>query len=504
MESHRLSRVVRWAGFLFLVDSLIVWVSFGAGMLIRFGELPGEKIWSYIPGVALASLILPGILYIGGLYSARSHKDHWLGQLRLLILGFVGVILAITVMDSVDFSSRVGRGVLAGALPILGGLIIVRHLLILKRRKFRYRTCLCLISNEAEEQIYEKLCGGWGSEAKTFAAIVSSDYAAECKVPVLGRIEDVFMLNRLIDLDGVLVRERHFANPAIAVVLRILRYKGVEVIPLSNVCEDTYHAVPLDLITDEWLFRSANQSQLLYIRKLKRLSDIVLASIFMIVLSPFLALGALIVWCSSPGPLIFRQERVGRLGRTITVLKLRTMHVAPKGSKARWATEEKSRIFPMGGILRKFRVDEIPQLINVLKGDMSFVGPRPEQVSIVKDLEKVIPYYRDRLMVQPGITGWAQVRYPYGASVEDAARKLEYDLYYMKHMGVFFDCIILLETVKTILCGGVRRGGDIEYFRFLEDLDKFRAEQGLEGVVHSPDLVGATAQPESEVSASVA
>jgi lipopolysaccharide/colanic/teichoic acid biosynthesis glycosyltransferase len=178
---------------------------------------------------------------------------------------------------------------------------------------------------------------------------------------------------------------------------------------------------------------------------------------------------------SSPGPLIFRQERAGRLGRPVTVLKLRTMHVAGSERKGRWANEEGDRIFAVGGILRTFRIDEIPQLINVLRGEMSFVGPRPEQVSIVEELSKRVPFYRERLLIQPGITGWAQVNYPYGASVEDAARKLEYDLYYMKHMGIFLDFFILLETVKIILSGG-RREGDRAYLEFREDFEKLNEE----------------------------
>jgi lipopolysaccharide/colanic/teichoic acid biosynthesis glycosyltransferase len=151
------------------------------------------------------------------------------------------------------------------------------------------------------------------------------------------------------------------------------------------------------------------------------------------------------------------------------------MHVAGPDRSARWANDEKDRIFPLGSFLRTFRIDEIPQLINVLRGEMSFVGPRPEQLAIVEELSKRIPFYRERLLIQPGITGWAQVNYPYGASVEDAARKLEYDLYYMKHMGIFLDFFILLETVKIILCGGLRDGDD-DYLRFREDIESLEKE----------------------------
>jgi lipopolysaccharide/colanic/teichoic acid biosynthesis glycosyltransferase len=151
----------------------------------------------------------------------------------------------------------------------------------------------------------------------------------------------------------------------------------------------------------------------------------------------------------------YRQVRCGRFGKEFSMLKLRTMRVDAEKDGAVWATAGDKRTTPVGGFLRKYRIDEIPQLINVLRGEMSLVGPRPERPEFVEQLAEKIPFYRERLMIQPGITGWAQVNYPYGASVEDTRRKLEYDLYYMKHMSLFLDLFILLDTVRTILAGGL-------------------------------------------------
>ena len=217
-----------------------------------------------------------------------------------------------------------------------------------------------------------------------------------------------------------------------------------------------YQAVPLQLVTEAWLFRASGQSGLLYIKKLKRLFDVVTALLFILLLGPALLVGMLAVRLSSPGPVFFRQKRLGRMGKTFHILKLRTMHVDAEKDGPQWSRKEDPRVFAVGKWLRQFRVDEIPQLFNILSGQMSFVGPRPERPEFFEELERQIPYYRERLLLQPGLTGWAQVRYPYGSTMADAWLKQEHDLFYMKHMSILLDFFILLETVRTVLLGGVK------------------------------------------------
>lgn len=468
---QRSSRHLRWAGLLFTVDFLLVWASFVLGILLRFEEVSWDKLVSYGPGVGLASLILPAVLYIGGLYSPRYLPSDSLRHARWLAVALIAMVAAALVTGSLVFTSRIGRGVLFWAVLVLVPMLFLRHWFVMSRRTRRIQSVLCLVAGDSDERAAAKLYRFWGNRARSFGIILGRDYQAVSDLPVIGRMEELRSGGLPDVFDVVLVRDSHFHDRLMASFLRELRYNGSEILPLSDACEDIYHAVPIELITDAWLFRASNQSQLFYVRKMKRFSDLVLAALFLVLLSPFLALGAMLVRLSSPGPVIFRQERAGRLGRPVTVLKLRTMHLQPEGpGKERWATEEKARIFPLGHFLRKFRIDEIPQLFNVLQGDMSFVGPRPEQLTIVDELSRQIPFYRERLLIQPGITGWAQVNYPYGASVEDSARKLEYDLYYMKHMGIFLDFFILLETVKIILIGG-RKSGDNDYLKFREDLE---------------------------------
>jgi len=166
---------------------------------------------------------------------------------------------------------------------------------------------------------------------------------------------------------------------------------------------------------------------------------------------PIIILFALLVKLDSKGPAFFRQTRVGLYGEPFTVVKLRSMRTDAEKDGAKWAEENDPRITRLGRFIRKVRIDELPQTWSVLKGEMSFVGPRPEVPSFVESLEEEIPFYGERHMVKPGITGWAQINYPYGASVEDSRCKLEYDLYYAKNYTPFLDFVILLQTLRVIL-----------------------------------------------------
>ena len=186
----------------------------------------------------------------------------------------------------------------------------------------------------------------------------------------------------------------------------------------------------------------------------KRAFDIVFSLIGFIVAAPIMAVVAVSIRLDSRGPVIYRQTRVGYKGRTFEVLKFRSMRVdAEAAAGACWAQEHDPRVTRLGGTLRKYRLDELPQFINVIRGDMSFVGPRPERPVFVDKLRVAIPFYDERHMVRPGLTGWAQVEYQYGSTVEHAAQKLEYDLFYLMNMSFLFDCAIVLKTVRTLISG---------------------------------------------------
>jgi lipopolysaccharide/colanic/teichoic acid biosynthesis glycosyltransferase len=238
-----------------------------------------------------------------------------------------------------------------------------------------------------------------------------------------------------------------------------LRYSGVTVMPLISVFEEICQCVPVEMVTPEWLLSASGEPRMFYIKKLKRAFDIIVSLAGLLFLWPFLLFGMILVKITSPqGPVFYRQTRSGRFGHAFTLLKLRTMRPdAETGDTAVWASTKDPRAVPGGNFLRRYRVDEIPQMWNVLRGEMSFVGPRPERPEFVEMLAEQIPFYRERLLIQPGITGWAQVNHPYAASVADARHKLEYDLYYAKNMSLFLDMFILLDTVRIILRGGVKK-----------------------------------------------
>jgi exopolysaccharide biosynthesis polyprenyl glycosylphosphotransferase len=184
----------------------------------------------------------------------------------------------------------------------------------------------------------------------------------------------------------------------------------------------------------------------------KRLFDVMVSSVLLTLALPVAAVTALAIHLEDGGPVFYRQQRVGLHGRPFMLLKFRSMRVDAEGDGiARWAIVGDQRVTKVGSIIRKTRVDEIPQVANVLRGEMSFVGPRPEQLAIVDELSRSILYYWHRHMVKPGITGWAQINYPYGGSIEDAYQKLKYDLYYIKNYSLVLDFLILIQTVRVVL-----------------------------------------------------
>jgi exopolysaccharide biosynthesis polyprenyl glycosylphosphotransferase len=186
----------------------------------------------------------------------------------------------------------------------------------------------------------------------------------------------------------------------------------------------------------------------------KRTFDVVFSLLGLLLTLPFLPLVALMIKVDSRGPIFFRQVRVGELEKEFVLYKFRTMRQdAENSTGAVWAQKNDPRVTRLGKLLRKTRIDELPQLYNVLIGEMGFIGPRPERPEFVSELKKCIPYYSERHFVKPGVTGWAQIRYPYGASVEDALEKLRHDLYYIKNISLFLDVLIFIETIKVMLFG---------------------------------------------------
>jgi sugar transferase (PEP-CTERM system associated) len=236
--------------------------------------------------------------------------------------------------------------------------------------------------------------------------------------------------------------------------LLVCRTLGVRISDLSGFFERIRGEVPVEALKASWLIYGNGFRQGLARRTVKRAFDIAMSALLLALALPVMLATAIAIFLESGGPVIFRQERVGRGGRTFTLLKFRSMRMdAEHDGKARWAAEKDDRVTAVGRFIRKGRIDELPQLWNVLKGEMSLVGPRPERPCFVEELSKEIPFYAIRHTVKPGITGWAQVRAEYGASVEDAKRKLQFDLYYVKNHTLVLDLLVAVETIRVVLSG---------------------------------------------------
>jgi sugar transferase (PEP-CTERM system associated) len=230
------------------------------------------------------------------------------------------------------------------------------------------------------------------------------------------------------------------------------RVNGIEVVDGNSFYEMLTGKLVVKAINPSWLIFSEGFRQSHTRRILKRSADLLLASVMLLTFLPLIVFIALLIKIDSKGPVIFSQDRVGQNGKIYRIHKFRSMvEDAEKMSGPVWAQTDDNRITRVGKIIRKLRMDELPQLWNILKGEMSFVGPRPEREHFVKELAELIPYYRERHTVKPGLSGWAQVSYRYGASVDDAVEKLNYDLFYIKNMSFFMDMMIVLRTIKIVL-----------------------------------------------------
>jgi sugar transferase (PEP-CTERM system associated) len=277
-------------------------------------------------------------------------------------------------------------------------------------------------------------------------------------------IPDITQLGPLDDLESIIkqqrpqriviaLRERRKRLP-VEVLLRA-RSTGIRIEEAATLHEKLTGRIPVETIYPSTLIYADGFSKQSAIRSvITRLASIAVALCGLIVCGPLMILAALLIKLESPGPVFYSQERVGKDGKSFDILKFRSMRSdAEKNLSPQWASENDPRITRIGAILRKLRIDELPQFINILKGEMSFVGPRPERPFFVQLLAGKIPYYDLRHSVSPGVTGWAQVSYPYGSTIEDSKNKLEYDLFYVKNVSIAFDLAILFETVKTVVMG---------------------------------------------------
>lgn len=298
-----------------------------------------------------------------------------------------------------------------------------------------------------------RVLGEYTPEADILGYVGTPGGDAEAAGPHLGTAEEVFAVIDRCRATRVIVLNRSGLTPDLTRELFKAKLKGLKVDDMRSLYERLARRVPIDLIEDDWLLLedgfnlNVNGSM----RRLKRSFDIGMALGLLLFTAPILLVAAVCVRMESPGPVVFRQRRVGRHGEEFTLYKIRSMGVDAEKNGAVWAARNDPRVTKVGRFIRKTRIDELPQLFNVLRGEMSIIGPRPERMDFVRELTDKLPYYEVRHSVKPGITGWAQVSYPYGASLEDSRYKLEYDLYYIKHLSALLEAKTLLKTIGVVL-----------------------------------------------------
>jgi len=446
--------------YLGIVEMAVFFAGFHFGMLARFGwKLPDDLSTTSLSGEALVFAgVMSAALMAMGLYQ-RGVQEREAGFLVRLGIGFLLGTALLTVIFYAFPTSFVGRGVFGLSLIFsFVGISLVRVLFArFASADARKRRVLVLGTGVNAQTIKELLCEdpGLGFTIAGYVplenskSLVSASNLVERDGPLLDLV-----IAREADEILVAADDRRGNLPVDDLI--DCKMSGFEVMDLLTFFEKELAIVKIDLLQPSWIFFSSGFHIGVTGLYGKRLFDLSLGSLMLLLGAPIMLLVAAASLIESRGrdPILYHQIRVGQNGKPFRLHKFRSMRVdAEADGVARWASENDKRITRLGAFLRKTRLDELPQLFNVLKGEMSLVGPRPERPEFVERLGAAIPYYSERHRVKPGVTGWAQLLYPYGSDEADAKRKLEFDLYYVKHAGIVLDMIILLQTVEVVLLG---------------------------------------------------
>ena len=441
------------------IEAAALLAVFFAGATIRFMQwdvpVSGSLI-SQLPGAVTFTFVILASMAALGMYQLDGRQDFEGILLRLLpslALGFGFITLIFYLFPDLYF----GRGLLAIVMLLALLLILIIRLLFFRWSgldSLRPRALVLGVGANAREllDLIDKT-----SILPNLKIVGFVPFDKENRhVPVEMIIPKTGSLTALVDQHDVsevivATQERRGGTFPIQELLEC-RISGIKVTDLVGFFERECGHLRMDSLYPSWLVFGSGFNQGALRTVVKRIFDIITSLLLLIVTLPIMLLTALLIVIEDGWPVFYRQERVGYAGKTYMVIKFRSMfNDAEKAGKPQWATTDDPRSTRVGRIIRKLRIDELPQIINVLKGEMSFVGPRPERPHFVDMLSAQVPYYNMRHSIKPGITGWAQVRYPYGASIEDAIEKLQYDLYYVKNHSLFLDFVILIDTVGVIL-----------------------------------------------------
>ncbi|WP_088240415.1 sugar transferase [Calothrix rhizosoleniae] len=404
-------------------------------------------------------------LVLMGLYLADAyHPENQIAGLRapyrvMLSMGLVAVFTSALIYISGTWFNQylTGRGILLPTLGIFTIWAVALRVLAAQwlRSQAKKTSWLMLGTDENSIKFTQQLLIKRGL-GKLFVLSDEENptYSQYDQINSIGRVDDLSNWSQN-SWSIVIVSESIQLSESQMQLLRQMRLRGIPVYKVPDMYEALCYKLPSSLLHDRW-FAFSNGFCLIpgdFNIKVKKLIDIILAGLLFLCLSPFMLLVAIVIKLDSPGPVFYSQMRTGLNNKPFRVYKFRSMYQDAEKRGAQWAGEKDPRITRVGRWLRLARIDELPQIWNVIRGDMSLIGPRPERPEFDANLQQEIPYYQCRYMVRPGITGWAQVMYPYGASVEDAYEKLSYDLYYIKNYSIWLDLAIAFKTIRVVLLG---------------------------------------------------
>jgi sugar transferase (PEP-CTERM system associated) len=449
---------------LFALEGLLIAASLVAGAKLRFWNDPADfRMYTSFPAFGLQMLTLMVIFqlsfYFNDLYDLKAVRAPAEQLIRIeQSLAAASILLALVYVLLPPL--LVGRGVFFISV-VLSGIFIAVTRLVIERAWTAARPperLLILGTGELARDLGREIClrPDLGIELVGFAAEDAANYTSGDLFgrPVLGLVDAVDMIVKDASISRIIVGIEDGGAPLPVRELVRLRVRGMRIDDAHTVLTALTARVWLRSVKAGWFIFSEGFTVSRITVFVKRAMDIVLSTIGFILSSPVMCLVALAIRLEEKGPIIYRQVRVGKGGKHFEVLKFRSMSVdAERNGKAMWAAANDPRVTRVGAFIRKYRLDELPQFINIIRGEMSFVGPRPERPFFVDQLRECIPYYDERHSVRPGLTGWAQIRYGYGSSVEDAQRKLEYDMFYLKNMSILFDCVIVFGTLRIVLDG---------------------------------------------------
>ena len=431
-----------------------------AAVVLAVGYHSGHSAPPLLEVVAPAlvfALLMVGLNAAFGLY--RRDRRVPFGEYVLRVSAALAIGLPIAYVASLVLPGGVvfQRAFVPAILIALGGMIAVRQFMVspLARMLSPYR--VLVLGTGAEAQAVETslaVANPPGLELAGFYPLQKVPARSVASSRVVSNHLSLEETVKHLDIDEIIVAVREQRGGVLPLrALLECRLAGVQVTDLPRFFERVHGRVPIDSLKVSWLIYGHGFRQTWLRRVVKRAFDIVVAAVLLPIALPFMAVITFLISLDG-APIIYRQERVGCRGKGFTLLKFRSMTKdAERDGQASWASINDPRVTAIGRFLRRTRVDELPQLINVLRGEMSFVGPRPERPTFVAMLTEQIPFYAVRHSVKPGLTGWAQVRYTYGANVEESIKKLEYDLYYVKNHTLLLDMLILVKTVRVVLLG---------------------------------------------------